>query len=74
MSILKQAGLVEGRKSGRWIYYKLADDDAATVVREALRWVQGSLAKDQVVAQDGKHLKKILKTDPEVLCRRQRPN
>jgi DNA-binding transcriptional ArsR family regulator len=74
MSILKQAGLVGGRKSGRWIYYKLADGDAAPVVREALRWAQGSLARDQVVGQDGKHLRKILKTDPEVLCRRQRPN
>ena len=27
MTILKQAGLVEGRKDGRWIYYRLADSE-----------------------------------------------
>ncbi|MGQ9575054.1 MAG: ArsR/SmtB family transcription factor [Thermoguttaceae bacterium] len=27
-SILKQAGLVDSRKQGRWIYYRLAGPDA----------------------------------------------
>ena len=29
MSILKQARLVESRKEGRWMYYRLAGDDCA---------------------------------------------
>ncbi|MFQ5914194.1 MAG: ArsR/SmtB family transcription factor [Nitrospinota bacterium] len=72
MSILKQAGLVEGRKSGRWIYYRLAGEDAPAMVREALDWVQSSLARDQTIAEDGRYLKAILKIDREVLCRQQR--
>jgi len=72
MSILEQARLVENRKSGRWIYYRLAGDDAAPLVREALYWVSRSLKDGKEIARDARKLKIILKTDPETLCRRQR--
>lgn len=72
MSVLKQAGLVESRKSGRWIYYRLADDTPSAVARDAIRWVKGSLAKDPEIARDAERLREILKLDPEVLCARQR--
>src|SRR3972149_9935915 len=35
MSILKEAGLVDCRKEGRWMYYRLPGSDAAAVVRKA---------------------------------------
>jgi len=72
MSILKQARLVENRKSGRWTYYRPAGDDAAPLVREALDWVSRSLKNGKETATDVRRLKIILKTDPEALCRRQR--
>jgi ArsR family transcriptional regulator len=71
LSLLFQAGLVESRKDGRWIYYKLAGKNAAVEVREALDWVEKSLGNSPQVLEDGKRLKKILKQDPTDLCKRQ---
>ena len=71
LSILSQAGLVESRKEGRWIYYKLPGKDAPVEVREAIHWVNKSLAENPRVTEDERTLKKILKQDPAELCRKQ---
>jgi len=71
LSILSQAGLVNSRKDGRWIYYKLPGKDAPVVVREAIDWVKKSLNGNPRFAQDKQKLKKILEADPAELCRRQ---
>lgn len=71
MSILRQAGLVEGRKDGRWMYYRLCSREASKTVREALAWVRRSLAESPQTVQDQKRLKAILAMDPEEICRRQ---
>src|SRR5512147_2318067 len=69
--LLRQAGLVGSRKDGRWVYYALPGKEASPAVREALAWVQGSLADDPRIAEDQKNLKKVLKCDPADLCRKQ---
>ncbi len=71
LSILFQAGLVESRKDGRWIYYQLPGKNAPVVVREALDWIEKALADNSHVLEDNKQLKKILKQDPAELCKRQ---
>ena len=71
LSILSQAGLVDSRKDGRWIYYKLPGKDAPVAVREAIDWIEKSLADNPRVAEDKLVLKKILKQDPAELCRKQ---
>ena len=71
LSILFQADLVESRKDGRWIYYKLPGKDAPVAVREALDWVEQSLADNPHVLADAKQLKKIVRQDPTDLCKRQ---
>jgi ArsR family transcriptional regulator len=71
LSILFQAGLVESRKDGRWIYYKLPGKDAPVVAREAIDWIEKSLEDNPRAAEDQKALKHILKQDPAELCRRQ---
>lgn len=71
MSILKQARLVESRKDGRWSYYRLANDNASPVICEALDWVSHSLQSSKESGKDIRKLKIILKTDPEILCKRQ---
>ena len=71
LSILFQAGLVEARKDGRWIYYKLPGPTAPVVVREALAWVKKSHAGAPQVLADNKKLKKIRKLDPTEICKRQ---
>jgi DNA-binding transcriptional ArsR family regulator len=69
--LLKQAGLVDCRKDGRWVYYALPGKEASPAVREALDWVQRSLADDPRIAEDQKNLKKVIKCDPADLCRKQ---
>ena len=71
MTVLRQARLVNGRKEGRWMHYRLADERATTEVKEALAWVKKSLSQDESIGADVKRLKEILKIDREVLCGRQ---
>ena len=72
LSILFQAGLVDSRKDGRWIYYKLRGKKADVAVREALDWVDKALSDQTQVREDGKRLRKVLKQDLAELCKRQR--
>lgn len=69
--LLKQAGLVDCRKDGRWVYYALPGQPASPAIREALDWVHRSLAGDPRIAEDQKNLKKVIKCDPAGLCRKQ---
>jgi len=71
MAILKQARLVESRKDGRWIYYRLADATAPSLVQDALAWVQESLSGDARIDDDAKTLKNILCTEREELSKHQ---
>ena len=61
LSILRDAGLIDGRKEGRWVYYRLAGPDASPVVLDAIRWVQNAHAADPRVAQDAERIVEILK-------------
>ena len=71
MSILHNARLVESRKDGRWIHYRLADNDAPKAVQEALAWALMALNGSDRARKDARALKKLLKCDREDLCRRQ---
>jgi ArsR family transcriptional regulator, arsenate/arsenite/antimonite-responsive transcriptional repressor len=72
LSILKQARLVDGRKHGRWMYYRLADEDVPAVAKDAISWALSGLGRDQQRARDAERLLQILTIDPEVLCLTQR--
>jgi len=71
MTILRQARLVESRKDGRWMHYRLPGRNAPKAVRDAVAWVRRSLAESPQTMQDRKRLKAILAMDPEEICRRQ---
>ena len=72
LSILHQAGLVESRKDGRWIYYRLPGKDAPLAVREAIDWVaQVARGRPARRSKTPGSLKQILKIDPAELCKRQ---
>ncbi|MFH0823219.1 MAG: metalloregulator ArsR/SmtB family transcription factor [Pseudomonadota bacterium] len=68
MSILKQARLVDSRKSGRWVYYRLAGHDSPPQVQGAVTWLFDSLSGDKSLCWDEQRLQDILKIDPNVLC------
>jgi len=68
MAILHRARLVETRKDGRWIYYRLAKEDGLACVAAGLDWLGECLAKEPQIRLDAKALKKIRKTDRNELC------
>jgi ArsR family transcriptional regulator len=71
LSILHQAGLIQSRKTERWVYYRLPDATAPVAVREALDWVKKSLGRSEQAVADAKRLNRVLKTDLAEICRRQ---
>jgi len=71
LSILHQAGLIQSRKTERWVYYRLPDKTALLTVRQALDWVKKSIGRSGQAAADAKKLDRVLKTDLAVICRRQ---
>ena len=56
MAILKRAGLVESRKDGRWVYYRLPKE-AGPKVQAALNWVYAALKNTPGIKEDEAKLK-----------------
>lgn len=87
LSILKTAGLLEARKQGRWMYYRLAADPLPAGTQAGAadgggRGGGGGEAAAQAIAwvrahalpkttDERKKWEAILNQDPEDLCRRQ---
>jgi DNA-binding transcriptional ArsR family regulator len=71
LSILYQAGLVNARKEGRWMYYSLPGKGTPAAAREAVAWVRRSLNGHERSAQDAKQMKKVLAMNLTELCKRQ---
>lgn len=71
MAILERARLVDARKAGRWTYFRLAGEHGRREAEEAAALVMRALASDEEVRGDTARLKRILKMDPEKLCRKQ---
>jgi ArsR family transcriptional regulator len=65
MGVLKAAGLVEPRREGNWIYYRLArqGDDAA---RRVLNTIVKAFASQQTLRRD---VQKLLRTKGPLSCR-----
>lgn len=68
MAILKQAGLVETRKEGRWVYYRLSEPDENSAAAQALHWLQDTLIRSPQIRDDDRKLREILATELEVIC------
>jgi len=68
MSILRQARLVEARKAGRWVHYRLAGKDAPAEARRVIRWVSRSLANDPGILRDARRLAKLRAGAPKAAC------
>jgi ArsR family transcriptional regulator len=71
LSILHHAGLIQSRKTERWVYYRLPDRPVPVTVREALDWVRKSLAGTTEAKTDAQRLGKILRMNLKEICRRQ---
>jgi ArsR family transcriptional regulator, arsenate/arsenite/antimonite-responsive transcriptional repressor len=68
MAVLHQAGLVDSRKEGRWMYYRLPAGEASPCVRGAVKWVAASLAAAPQVVDDAARLGRVCRMSKEKLC------
>lgn len=64
MSILRQAGLVETRKNGRWIFYRLAEPNK-TAAFEVTQWLGRHLERAPAILDDARKLKDVKNKDAE---------
>ena len=71
VSILHHARLVDSRKEGRWMFYRVADGDSPVEAREIAATVCRLLAGSPEAGEDAKRMKQILKVDRDELCRKQ---
>lgn len=63
LSILRQARLIESRKRGKWVYYHLALDSSAPLVKNALAMTVESLKDNPAILRDNEHIKKVLERE-----------
>jgi len=67
LKVLGSAGLVQGRKDGRWVYYSLR---AAVAAHEKLlRRLLAALEVDDTLAQDQKRFERRMKLRTDGQCR-----
>jgi ArsR family transcriptional regulator len=68
LSILRSARMIQGRKNGRWMYYRLADDQAPKAARTALAWLLEALDGRKMILDDKRRLAQVMKTMPHEAC------
>jgi len=68
LGILKNAGLVECRHVGTWVYYRIADSNLNKYNTPFQKLVSQSLNDDPKIGTDIEKLKDITKIDPNILC------
>ena len=68
LSILRSAQLIQGRKNGRWMYYRLVDDQAPRTARTALAWLFEVLDGRKRILDDKRRLEQVMKTKPHEAC------
>ncbi len=68
MSVLRQARLVEARKEGRWMYYRLPDA-GNDCIDGAIAWTRSTLAADATIRKDARRTRVVRRTSKEDLCK-----
>ena len=68
LSLLRAAGLVEERKKGRWVHFRLADTPVNDYALPVLSLLRGWLGKDATIREDGKRAGQIRRIPVETLC------
>lgn len=64
LSVLKQARLIEGKKEGKWVYYRLADSpESYPMAKEAVEWAERSIKESSVVRKDEARIRKIFEEE-----------
>ena len=69
-SILHQANLVDSRKDGRWVYYRLPRTSPTSFGSQVTRQTFAALADSEQITADRECLADIRETDLNELCSR----
>jgi ArsR family transcriptional regulator, arsenate/arsenite/antimonite-responsive transcriptional repressor len=67
LDVLERSGLIESRKEGRWVYYRLPLEPSPCA-RQTLQWVKESLAEDSQMIEDTRRAGTVRRMDKEGLC------
>ena len=70
LTILRAARLVESRKDGRWMYYRLAREFKTPSADKLLVLLFKDMRQTPRIIEDRRKLKRICGEDMEKLCRR----
>lgn len=62
---LRRADLVTEQREGKWVYYRLSDEDPNAAL---LRFVLVLVASDPQVAQDAAIARRLSGTSPDIVC------
>jgi ArsR family transcriptional regulator len=66
LSILKHARLIEGKKDGKWVYYRLANSaESYEMARQAIEWIDRSIGDSPVAKEDAERVRNILEKERE---------
>jgi len=68
LSLLRAAGLVEERKEGRWVHFRLAEQAANDYALPLLSLLRAWLRKDPVIRADRATVSRIRRMPVEELC------
>jgi ArsR family transcriptional regulator, arsenate/arsenite/antimonite-responsive transcriptional repressor len=68
LASLKTAGLVQQRREGRWVYYRLAERDLNAYARPILDLVRNALADDPTIGEDRRQLARVKAVPVQILC------
>lgn len=68
LSLLRNAGLVESRKQGRWIFYRLPPVDASTPEGDTLTWILKRMEPLPAFRSDRERRARIMSLRAEDLC------
>jgi ArsR family transcriptional regulator, arsenate/arsenite/antimonite-responsive transcriptional repressor len=70
LTILRSARLIESRKSGRWMYYRLAKKFRPASAGRALALLFKQMKTTGRIVKDQERLKRICGAELETICRR----
>lgn len=72
LAVLKTAGLLQPRRDGKWVYYRLAGRDLNAYAPAFLGLVRAALGEDPTVAGDARQLARVSAVPLAVVCERGR--
>jgi ArsR family transcriptional regulator, arsenate/arsenite/antimonite-responsive transcriptional repressor len=70
LALLIQAGLVDSRKDGRWVYYRLRRDRPN--IKALIPWLEQEIGNATVVKADRLMLDEVTSCELVEMCRKQR--